>query len=116
MNHIKVLEEPTAGGKQASITYVPVAQGAAGTTQLIAASPGRRHKILGAVIVLDAAGSVKFSDGSDITGPMSMDANGGFVWPAGNFPYTQTAVGSALSIVSVTGKANGVVTVLTEID
>lgn len=98
-----------------NIIYVPVAQGAAGTTVLAAASPNQKHKIIGVVLMLDATGTLKFIDGSgDLTGAMPIAANGGFVLPSSLFPYTQTATNSALSLVTVTGKATGVVVILTE--
>ena len=59
----------TAHGK--TITYVSVAQGAAGSTQLAAADASYSHKVIGCILVLDAAGSIKFKDSSgDLTGAM----------------------------------------------
>lgn len=98
------------------VLRVIVAQGAAGTTQLLAASAGNRHKVVGVLLTLSAAGTLKFTDGSgDLTGPMDLPANGGFVWPcSGNWPLLQTATNSALSIVTTAGKANGVILYFTE--
>jgi len=103
----------TAFGK--TITYVSIAQGAAGSTTLAAASPGNRHKIVGATIIMDAAGTAKFTDGGgDLTGAMAIAASGGFVWGTSALPYQQTAVNSALSLVTTVGAAKGVIQILTE--
>ena len=99
-----------------TVTYVPVAQGAAGTTQLVAASAGNRHKIVGALLTITLAGTVKFIDGSgDLTGAMTTAAAGGFVWATDpRFPLIVTAVNSALSLVTTLGAAAGVVLIVTE--
>ena len=105
--------QATAAGK--TLTYVPVAQGAAGTTVLAAASPGNRHKIVGGMLTINLAGTFKFLDGSgDLTGAMDFAANGGFVIPASSFPFQQTAVNSALSLTTTVGAARGVIIILTE--
>lgn len=98
------------------VTYVSVAQGAAGTTVLAAASVDKKHKLLGAVLVMDAAGTLKFTDGvDDLSGPMAIAANGGFTAPISHFPYTETgAVNQALNLVTTTGAASGFVVILTE--
>lgn len=71
----------TSAGK--TVTYVAVSQGAAGTTELAAASVGNKHKVLGAVLTMDIAGTLKFTDGvADLTGAMTVAATGGFVIPA----------------------------------
>lgn len=105
---------PINNGK--TITYVSVAQGAAGTTVLAAADAAKKHKVVSAVIILDVAGSVKFTDSSgDLTGAMPVAANGGFVLSNTINPYTETgAINRALNLVTVTGKAFGVVGILTE--
>lgn len=103
----------TSFGK--TITYVSVNQGAAGTTVLAAASASNRHKIIGATLVMSAAGTLKFSDGvGDLTGPMDLATNGGFVWPPVIIPIQQTAVNSALNLVTTVGAARGIVAILTE--
>lgn len=103
----------TAYGK--TLTYVPVAQGAAGTTVLAAANGSAKHKIISCVLTLSAAGTLKFLDGvGDLTGAMDIAASGGFVLPASLLPYQQTATNSALSITTTGGAAKGVVTILTE--
>ena len=97
-----------------NLTYVSVAQSGAGTTELAAAVTGQKHKVMGAVLVMDAAGSIKFTDAGDLTGAMDLAANAGFVLPNNSLPYLQTARGSALSLITTTGKADGVVIIKTE--
>lgn len=99
-----------------TLTYVSVAQGAAGATQLAAASGAAKHKVLGCCLVMDAAGTLKFNDSSgDLTGAMAIAANGGFVLPTSMLPYCETgAVNRSISITTATGKAAGVVVLLTE--
>lgn len=99
-----------------TITYVSVAQGAAGTTELAAASASNKHKLLGAILTLSAAGTMKFTDGvADLTGAMDVAATGGFVLTTSLIPYQQTgAVNRALNLVTTTGAAKGVVIILTE--
>jgi len=103
----------TSYGK--TITYVSVAQGAAGTTVLASASPGNKHKILGAVLTMSLAGTLKFTDGAgDLTGAMDILTSGGFVLPTNILPYQQTGTNSALNIVTTVGAAKGVVIIVTE--
>lgn len=98
------------------LTFVSVNQGAAGTTALAAASAGNFHKLVGAVLVLSAAGTISFTDGTaTLCGPMDIAANAGFVLPTNLLPYTQiAAVNRALNLVTVTGAARGMVVILTE--
>ena len=104
----------TSAGK--TITFVSVNQSIAGTTVLAAASVGNKHKLLGAVLVLSALGTLKFTDdGGDLSGPMDLAANGGFVVEPGAFPFTETgATNRALNLVTTLGAARGLVTILTE--
>ena len=104
----------TSFGK--TITFVSVAQGAAGTTALAGASVGNKHKLVGACLVADAAGTVSFTDGTaTLCGAMSLAANAGFVLPAAILPYTETAATNRpLNLVTVTAKVSGMVAILTE--
>jgi hypothetical protein len=96
------------------LIHVPVAQGAAGTTQIAAAVAGKRHKIVGCVLTMSLDGTLKFIDGGgDLTGAMDIVAKGGFVLPT-SFFYTQAAINSALRVVTTLGAAKGVVTIVTE--
>ena len=96
-------------------TYVPVAQGAAGTTELAAAVEGKYHKVMAAILSIDATGTLKFvDDAGDLTGAMPVSTTGGFVAPSAGHPYTRTTTtNSSLSLTSVTGKVFGVVAILT---
>ena len=107
---------PIAIDYGSNLTYIPIAQGAAGTTQLLNADIERKHKIMGCVLTLSAAGTLKFTDGSgDLTGEMDIAASGGFVLPTSILPFTETTtINSTLSIVTTGGAAKGVVAILTE--
>ena len=104
----------TAYGK--TITYVAVAQGAAGTTELAAASASNKHKIIGGMLTMSLAGTLKFNDGTvDLTGPMTFAANGGMVVPESPVPFCQTAaVNRPMNLITTVGIANGVIAILTE--
>jgi len=113
-DHTLVTALPTYGGK--TITYVPVAQSAAGTTLLAAADATKKNKIVGCVLTMSAGGTLKFIDSSgDLTGAMDIATQGGMVWTAGVFPYCETgAINRSLSLVTTTGAAKGVVAILVE--
>ncbi len=104
----------TSHGK--TLTYVSVAQGGAGTTQLAAADATRKHKVIGGLLTMSLAGTLKFLDSSgDLTGAMDIAASGGFVMPAGLCPYFETgAINRSLSITTTAGAAKGVIAILTE--
>ena len=97
------------------LTYVPVAQSAAGTTVLLTASDTNKHKVLGCVLTMSVVGTLQFTDGTaDLTGAMNVAETGGFVLPTSIVPYTETVVGRALNLVTTLGAARGVVIVSTE--
>lgn len=104
----------TSFGK--TVTFVSVNQGAAGTLELAAASVGNNHKLVGGSLVMSATGTLKFTDGvGDVSGPMDIAINGGFVYPTSIMPYLQTAATNrALNLVTTTGAARGFVVILTE--
>lgn len=97
-----------------TITQIAIAQGGAGTTDLIAA-PGTGLKIYvtGFVLVLTALGTAKFTEGTgptDLTGAMEFVDSGGMVviGPGQDTPVLQTnTANSKLSIVSTGGGATG---------
>ena len=99
-----------------TITYVPVAQGAAGTTELAAASASNKHKIIGGMLTMSLAGTLKFNDGTvDLTGPMTFAANGGMVVPESPVPFCETAgTNRPMNLITTVGNANGVIAILTE--
>lgn len=96
-----------------TMVQIAVAQGAAGTTDLVAA-PGAGLKIyvVKLVLVMSAAGTLKFTEGTgptDLTGPMAIAANGGIVDVGDGIEavlQTNTA-NSKLSLVTTVGAANG---------
>ena len=104
----------TAYGK--TLTYVPVAQGVAGTTQLASADASNKHKVVGCILTMSLVGTIKFLDSSgDLTGAMDVGTTGGFVLPAGAIPWVETgAINRSISITTTLGAAKGVVILLTE--
>lgn len=80
-----------------------------GTTELVPAQDdNQRIKVCSYAVVAAASATVKFSDGSDLTGPMSFAANGG-ISAAGqaSSPWFATDGGAALSIVTTGGNVDG---------
>lgn len=96
-----------------TISQVVVNQGAAGATDLVTApGAGQRIHVTHIFLVLDAAGTIKFTEGTgptDLTGVMPIALNGQLNLVADS-PYpilsTQTAA-AKLSITTATGKAQG---------
>lgn len=110
---VDVTRQATSFGK--TITYAQVSQAGAGTTQLAAASVSSKHKIVGAMLMLDAAGTIQFSDGTITSGAMPILASTPFILPTNLLPFWETgAVNRAISIVTTGGKAFGTVAILTE--
>lgn len=92
--------------------FAPIAQGAAGATQLVAAVAGKTIVVKGLVFTMTAGGTAKLRSGAanDITGDMAIAANGGLVMPpVKDEAYCQTLPGEALNIVTTTGLAKGCV-------
>jgi hypothetical protein len=111
----RVLLDPTTGGlavaTSRTLLFAAITQGAAGTTQLVAANASKKVKVVSYVVVLDAAGSFKFTDGvADLTGAMPVEAKSGVSASAGDASahlLETAAINRAFSITSVTGKAFG---------
>lgn len=99
-------------GIQASLLKID--QGAAGSTDLVAAPTGTRERIfvVSVVLMMAAAGTAKFTEGTsptDITGALPIAINAGFVasgTPETPILWTPTA-NSKLSLVTATGAAKG---------
>ncbi len=98
-----------ATGQGNPLLFVSIAQGGAGTTQLVAADATRRIKVVSYVVVMSATGTMKFIDSAgDLTGAMPIGINGGAaVMGQPSSPVLETGVNKALSIVTVTGAATG---------
>lgn len=81
----------------------------AGTTQLVAAQDdNRKIKVCSYALVADAAATVKFSDGTDLSGAMSFLANGGITCAGqASSPWFATGKSLALSIVTTGGAVRG---------
>jgi hypothetical protein len=96
-----------------TLQQLVVAQGAAGSLDLVAA-PGTDFRIYVVTInlVSDVAGTIKFTEGTgptDLTGPM-VTAIAGQIFLGGNddYPVLQTLTANAkLSLVSTTSKMSG---------
>lgn len=89
---------------------VPIVQGAAGTTAVVAAVANKKIVVVNYTISMSAAGTAKFRSGAatDITGAMNLGANGGAspnVTP--DSELFETNVGEALNIITTGGAANG---------
>lgn len=106
-NTIGNVNQTTGQGK--TLLFTKIAQVAAGTTQLVAADATKKIKVASYMIVMSAAGTVKFLDGvGDLTGTMTFATNGGASAPGQpSSHWFETAANSALSITSVTGYATG---------
>jgi hypothetical protein len=88
-----------------SLDFAAISVGS-GTTQLVAApaSDNDRIHVCSYVLVADAAGTVKFSDGTDLTGAMSCAANGGVSYAGqASSPCFAAAPNTALSVVTTAG-------------
>lgn len=97
-------------------TYV-VDQSGAGTTEIVAAVPGRNIAVLNYALVLGGEGTLAFSDGTEwLSGDMPLAANGGVAASAGakgkhgphDAPLMLTkAPGRPLSITTTGASAHG---------
>src|SRR3990167_2896937 len=99
-----------------TLTYVPINQGAAGTTVLAAAQGSNKHKLVGLMITMSLLGTAKLTDGvGDLVGPTDIAATGGFVLSPSLIPWTETgAINRALNLVTTLGAARGVAIILSE--
>jgi hypothetical protein len=99
-----------ATGEGKTLLFASVAQGAAGTTAIVAADATKKVKVVSYMIVLDAAGSFKFNDGTvDLSGAVPVLISGGVGLagaPSAHIMET-AAVNRPFNIVTVTGKAFG---------
>jgi hypothetical protein len=98
----------------ALLKYFPVAQGAAGTVVVAAAIVGQKHKVLGLSLSLAATGSFRLTGAANLTGDIRGLKDDAITWPTSALPYAESAVGDALSLVSIGGGAQGVIVFVTE--
>lgn len=98
------------------IVHVPIDQASAGTTELIAAVPFKRIRVLNYVVVLAGEGTYAFSDGQDWhSGAIPVADRGGAAPNAGPNPRLEPhpaplfacGVGLPLQITTVGGSAHG---------
>ncbi len=89
----------------------------AGATEIVAAVEGKRYGIIAAVITCDTVGmDPRFEDtgGDDISGPMYLTADAGFVLPErpSERPWIRCAKDQNLQInVAAAGKVGGIVVI-----
>jgi len=98
----------------AEIRFFPLNQGAAGTTEIAAVSPGNKHKVLGITLSLANDGTWRLTGAGNLTGNIKQD---GQLQPVvigpSHMAFAETALGAALSIVT-TQAAQGIVQFITE--
>ncbi len=103
---IGTVNQPTGQGK--TLLFGTIAQGAAGTTQLVAADGTKKIKVVSYAFTMSLAGTAKFSDTSDLTGAFVLAANGGIALAGAPSSHLfETAVNKALSIITTIGAATG---------
>jgi hypothetical protein len=93
-------------------TQIAVTQGAAGSLDLVAApGVGMRIYVISIILVADGALTLKFTEGvgpTDLTGAISLAANGGFVEVGTEHPILKTnTTNSKLSLVTTTSAIKG---------
>lgn len=100
-----------------NLLFAPIVQAVAGTTEVVALTAGKRVYVVNYFLVLGVAdGTFKWTDsGGDLSGAAEIARKGGAA-PVGDVmsPLLRTAVGSALSIVTTGGAANGHLTYFLE--
>ena len=99
-----------------TVNYFSLAQGAAGNTVVVAASPGNRHKVLGFVATAQANATIQFlSAANPLSGAMDILARGNITMPVNPLMVVmQTVVGEALSVTSTGAAVKGFLAYLTE--
>ena len=102
-----------------STEFAVIDQAGAGTTELLAAVEGKSYAVLNYVVVMAAAGTFAFQDGTDwASGDIPVDTNAGVSANAGprglpgphEAPLFETGRGLPLQITTVGGSAHGHVT------
>lgn len=92
-----------------------LAQQKAGTTRIAEASPGEKHKVIGAVFSMNSAGHFWFTGPTALTGKIFVLKSSHLVIPINlEIPWLETDYDGALSIVTASGVVSGVVLYVTE--
>jgi hypothetical protein len=106
-NTIGNVNQTTGQGK--TLLFASIAQGGAGTTQLVAADATKKIKVVSYVFVMSLSGTVKFIDSAgDLTGAMPILTSGGVSAPGQTSSHWfESGVNKSLSIVTTTGAATG---------
>jgi len=98
-------------GTSRTTPQVTIAQGGPGSLTIFAGATGMKVYATAIVLVLDAAGTIKFQEGgTDLCGPIALAANGGFVVVSGSdtSPVLSTNTpGLSFGLVTTGGKASG---------
>ncbi len=97
------------------VTFVPLTPGVGGPNQLMAAEPGKRHKIVGGMLSFSANGTLDLLSGvtSLFGGAMAFGEFGGFL-AAGDRVFLQTNIGEALNMTTTGAAPRGFFKVVTE--
>lgn len=82
------------------VNFVVISAASSGANSLVAAVPGKSIRVLGYALVAAGAVTVNFENGTtDISGVMSLAANGGVSYPGGvQCPAFETSPGTALGL------------------
>jgi hypothetical protein len=89
------------GGVACSIQFARVAASASGATNLVAATGGRKIRVVGFTLSASAAVNAKFANhsaGTDLTGLLYMGATGGIGGGFKQVGHFETAVGDGLDL------------------
>lgn len=90
------------------VTRVVVVADGAGDHTLVAARSGKSVRVLSGVLIISAAGSVRFESGAGgtaLSGVMSLAANGQLILPEVPSAWLETAKDALLNL-EITGAAN----------
>jgi len=103
----------------AELRFFPLNQGAAGTTEIAAASPGNKHKVLGFMFSPPSSGTRSFafagSTSGNLIGAITIQSGGLPTWPCGTgISFCETAIGEALQLVTTGAAFKGVVQFISE--
>lgn len=82
------------------VNFASVSTASSGANTLVAAVPGKSIRVLGYALVATGAVAVNFENGTtDISGVMSLAANGGVSYAGGvQCPAFETSIGAALGL------------------